>query len=146
MRGNFLIRLLPSADNCGLLPNPKEVYHLNLIEGTSSIWSFHTPEAIVCCEGPEFCHLIHFHPLPWVPCFRVIAACCSESQYVVVNKHTTHEMNKQGGYATHCNKLQHNATHCNTLHLTATLQHNATRCTLQHCNTIQHDATKCPGW
>jgi len=50
---HFLIRLPPPPDTRGLLPTPKETYDLNLSNGTSSIWSFRTPQEILC-EGPEF--------------------------------------------------------------------------------------------
>jgi len=44
--GTFLIRLLPSPNNCGLLPNPKKIYDLNLCTSISSIESFCTPERL----------------------------------------------------------------------------------------------------
>jgi len=45
--------MLPPPDNRGLQPNPKETYDFNFRAGTSTIWSFRTPAAIVY-EEPEF--------------------------------------------------------------------------------------------
>jgi len=48
--GTFLHKLLAFPENCGLLPTPKETYHLNLSAVTLCIWSFRTPTSIFCTK------------------------------------------------------------------------------------------------